>query len=146
LDEDALIAQILKSNLAEIGIDVQIQGLETLAFLDSAFSLESDMTIWNYGAVSPDVSDPLSWIMATEWLFSGYETDTLLDQFFAYAEAATPEEDQAIVAQIQDEAIDEAAAIAIMEGSFLHGVNPDLNGFWAAPWGLYYYDTISLNS
>jgi peptide/nickel transport system substrate-binding protein len=146
LDEDALIAQILKSNLAEIGIDVQIQGLETLAFLDSAFSLESDMTIWNYGAVSPDVSDPLSWIMATEWLFSGYETDTLLDQFFAYAEAATPEEDQAIVAQIQDEAIDEAAAIAIMEGSFLHGVNPDLNGFWAAPWGLYYYDTIQLGS
>ena len=145
-DEDALIAQILKSNLADIGIDVQLQGLETLAFLDSAFGLASDMTIWNYGAVSPDVSDPLAWIMVTEWLFSGYETDTLLDQFYAYAEAATPEEEQAIVAQIQDDAIDEAAAIAVMEGSFLHGVNPDLSGFWSAPWGLYYYDTIQLGS
>ncbi len=142
-DEDTLVAQVFQSNLAELGFDLELTGLETLAFIDAAWSLESDMAMWTYGAIQPDSADPMNWIMATVWLFSGYETDTLLDQFFAYAEAETPADQEAIVAQIQDDAIDAAAAIAYAQGSYLHAVNPDLSGFWSAPWGLYYYDTIS---
>lgn len=142
-DEDVLTVQVLQANLAEIGFDLQLTGLETLAFIDAAWSLESDMATWTYGAIQPDSADPMNWIMATVWLFSGYETDTLLDQFFAYAEAETPADQEAIVAQIQDDAIDAAAAISYAQGSYVHAVNPDLSGFWSAPWGLYYYDTIS---
>ncbi len=144
-DEDVLIAQILQANLAEIGFDLELNGLETLAFLDTVWALESDMMIWNYGAIQPDMGDPMNWIMATGWLFSGYETDTLLDQFFAYAEAATPADQEAIIAEAQNDAIDAAAAIAMAEGSFLHAANPDMSGFWSAPFGLHYYDTISIN-
>jgi ABC-type transport system substrate-binding protein len=141
---DTLVVQIIQANLAEIGIDVSLSALETGAFLDRAFSIDADMTIWNYGAISPNISDPMIWIYATGWLFSGFETDTLFDQFLAYADAATNEEGQAIVTEIQDGAIDEAAAIAVAEGSYLHAVNQNLTGFASAPWGLYYYDTIGL--
>ncbi len=141
---DTLVVQIIQANLAEIGIDVSLSALETGAFLDRAFSIDADMTIWNYGAISPNISDPMIWIYATGWLFSGFETDTLFDQFLAYADAATNEDMQAIVTEIQDGAIDEAAAIAVAEGSYLHAVNQNLTGFASAPWGLYYYDTIGL--
>jgi len=39
----------------------------------------------------------------------------------------------AIAAEIQDDAIDDAAAVPPAEGSYLHGVNPGLTGFEAAP-------------
>ena len=141
---DTLVVQIIQANLAEVDIEVSLSALETGAFLDRAFSIDADMTIWNYGAISPNISDPLIWIYATGWLFSGQETDTLFDQFLAYADAATNADMQAIIAEVQDGAIDEAAAIAVAEGSYLHAVNQDLTGFDSAPWGLYYYDTISL--
>jgi peptide/nickel transport system substrate-binding protein len=142
-DLDTLISQIIQANLAEIGFDVSLTSLETGAFLDRAFSIDADMTIWNYGAIQPDMGDPMNWIIATGWLFSGFETDTLFEQFLEYAGAATEEEQEAIVAQIQDDAIDNAAAIPLAEGSYLHAVNPNLVGFESAPWGLYYWDTIS---
>ncbi len=141
---DTLIVQILQANLAEIGIEVSLSALETGAFLDRAFAIDADMTIWNYGAISPNISDPLIWIWATGWLFSGYEGDTLFDQFLAYAEAETDEDMQAIITEVQDGAIDHAAAIAVAEGSYLHAVNQGLSGFASAPWGLYYYDTIKI--
>ncbi len=145
-DLDALMGQIIQSNLAEIGFDVTLTGLETGAFLDRAFTIDADITVWNYGAVSPDISDPLSWIMVTAWLFSGQETDTLLDDFFAYAVAETPEAAQAVIVDVQDKAIDDAAAIALAEGFYLTAVNPALTGFASAPWGLHYYDTIGWGS
>jgi len=140
-----LISQVVQANLAEIGIEVQLASLETGAFLDRAFTFDADITPFSYGAISPDMYDPLSWIMATGWLFTGYETDTLLGHFLDYAGALTPEDQQAVVAQIQDEAIDAAAAIAVAEGSYLHAVGQNLSGFESAPWGLYYYDTISID-
>jgi ABC-type transport system substrate-binding protein len=143
-DLDTLVSQIVQANLTEIGVDVTLSALETGAFLDRAFSVDADITIWNYGAIQPDMGDPMIWIWATSWLFSGYETDTLFDDFLAYAEAPTEADQEAVVAKIQDEAIDAAAAIAVAEGSYLHAVNTDLTGFWSAPWGLYYYDTIAL--
>jgi peptide/nickel transport system substrate-binding protein len=142
-DLDTLIGQIVQANLAEIGFDVTLSGLETGAFLDRAFSVDADIAVWNYGAVSPDISDPISWVAVTGWLFSGYETDTLWNDFYEYAVAETDEDAQAVIARIQDGAIDAAAAIAVAEGHYLHAVNPDLTGFASAPWGLHYYDTIA---
>jgi len=143
---DVLIAQVLQANLDEIGIDVTLGGLETGAFLDRAFTVDADMTIWNYGAISPGIHDPFIWLAATEWLFSGWETDTLWGWFFAYAEAATDAEMQAIATEVQDLSFNEAHAIGIGEGSYIHAVNRSLTGFESAPWGLYYYDTIALGS
>ncbi len=68
---DTLVAQVVQSNLKDVGIDVTLTGLETGAFLDRAFGLDSDMMIWSYGAISPDVVDPMGWILGTSMLFTG---------------------------------------------------------------------------
>lgn len=146
LPADHLVAQIVQSNLAEVGIDVRLTGLETGAFLDRAFGLDADMVLWSYGAISPDVIDPVGWILGTSWLFTGWETDTLLDQWFAYTATDSAEEKQAIITQIQDQAIENAQAISLAEFEVLHAARDTVRDFASPPWGVYYYDPIWLES
>lgn len=142
---DALVAQIVEANLAEIGIDATLSGLETGAFLDRAFGLDADMVLWSYGAISPDAIDPLGWFLATSWLFTGQETDTLFEQFLAYSAADTSAAKQAIITRIQDQALENAQAISLSEFQVLQATGPKVNGFASAPWGLYYWDPIWLD-
>lgn len=139
---DALLAQIVKDNLAKIGIEVNLTGLETLAFLDRAFSLDADMVLWSYGAISPDVSDPLGWIGGTGYLFTGYDTAAFDANRTSYLTTVSADDKHTAIVAIQDEALDQAAVIALAETPTVHAVAAGLTGFAPAPWGLYYFDTI----
>ena len=139
---DALIAQFVQSDLAAVGIEVALTGLETLAFLDRAFTVDADMMIWSYGAISPDVSDPLGWIAGTANLFTGADAAVLDEQRAAYLTTTDAAVKAAAITAIRDDAIDTAAAIALAETRTLHAASADVTGFASAPWGLYYVDTI----
>jgi peptide/nickel transport system substrate-binding protein len=139
---DGLVAQIVSANLARIGIDVKLTGLETLAFVDRAYSLNADMLVWSYGAVSPDLADPLAWIDGTGYLFTGYDRSHFDEQHKTYLSTTSPALKRAAVVAMQDEALEQAAVIALAEYSTIHAVAANLSGFAPAPWGLYYYDTI----
>lgn len=142
---DHLVAQILKENLAEVDVDLTLTALETGAFLSRAYGLDADMVLWSYGAVSPDVVDPLGWITGTSWLFTGFETDTVTQQFFAYGATESPAEKQAIVEQVQDDALRNAQAISLTEFQVQHAVRSRVSGFEPAPWGMYYWDSIKVS-
>jgi len=140
---DELVAQIVKANLAKIGINVKLTGLETLAFIDRAFAGKADMVVWSYGAISPDISDPLGWIAGTRYLFSGYDQRAFDKQRNAYLSTTSPAVKHRAVVAIQDEALRQAPAIALAEYPTIGAVATNLEGYAPAPWGLYYYDTIS---
>lgn len=142
---DHLVAQILKENLAEVDVDLSLTALETGAFLSRAYGLDADMVLWSYGAVSPDVVDPLGWITGTSWLFTGFETDTVTAQFFAYGATESADEKKAIVTQVQDDALRNAQAISLTEFQVQHAVSDRVSGFASAPWGMYYWDTIQVS-
>lgn len=142
IPDDLLVAQIIHSNLAEIGIEVKLTGLETGAFLDRAFGLDADMVLWSYGAISPDVSDPIGWIIGTSWLFTGFDTATLQGQLDAYNASASAQEKKKIITQVQDQALQNAQAISLAEYDVLHAAAKKVHGFASAPWGLYYWDPI----
>jgi peptide/nickel transport system substrate-binding protein len=143
LRRDDLVAQVIQSNLAELGIDVQVRGLETGAFVDRAFALDADMVLWTYGAVSPDMVDPLGWILGTNWLFTGFELDTLGEIYDRYVEAESESQRLELVTEFQDHAAREIPAISLAEFEVIHAVADGIDGFEPAPWGLYYYDTLS---
>lgn len=140
---DALVAQILQSNLAKIGIKVKLTGLETLAFVDRAFGQKADMVVWSYGAISPDISDPLGWIAGTGYLFSGYDQKHFEAERNRYLATTSSSAKHDAVVAIQDEALKQAPAIALAEYPTIGAVATNLKGYAPAPWGLYYYDTIS---
>lgn len=143
-EADNAVAQIMKENLHEIDIDLKLTPLETGAFLDRAYGLDSDMVIWSYGAISPDVIDPLAWIVGTSWLFSGADTARVEEQFAQYAATENSEERLAIIRQLQDDAAVELPVFAVAEFQALHAAGPRVEGFEPTPWGLYRMDTITL--
>lgn len=143
-EADNDVAQILKQNLNAIGIQLKLSPLETGAFLDKAYGLTADLVIWSYGAVSPDVVDPLAWISGTSWLFSGVNTDKVTQQFGAYASAPDPAAKQAIIRDVQDDGITELPAAALAQFQVLYAVAPRVHGFAPTPWGMYHWSQITL--
>lgn len=139
------VAQIVKQNLADIGITLTLSPLETGAFLDRAYGLTADLVLWSYGAVSPDVVDPLAWISGTSWLFSGVKTEQVTQQFHQYAAASTASEKQSIIRQVQDDGITELPAAALAQFQVLYGVSPRVHGFAPTPWGMYHWSQITLS-
>lgn len=140
---DAQVAQIVQANLAKIGIRVKLTGLETLAFIDRAFGLKAGMVVWSYGAISPDIQDPLGWIAGTSYLFTGYNQSRFEKERTAYVTTTSPAVKHRAVVAIQNEALAQAPAIALAEYPTIGAVATNLRGYSPAPWGLYYYDTIS---
>ncbi|MGH2973686.1 MAG: ABC transporter substrate-binding protein [Solirubrobacterales bacterium] len=142
---DTLIAQIVKSNLAQIGITANLQGLETGTFIGDAFGLKDPLVLWSYGPISPDASDPLAWLVGTNDLFTGYDAAWLKHQYDAYTASDSDTTKQRIITQIQDWYIDHVPAVALTQGSVIHATASNVHGFAPAPWGLYYYDRIWLS-
>jgi peptide/nickel transport system substrate-binding protein len=141
--EHELAAQVIQANLADLGIDIELRGLETGAFIDRAFALDADIVLWSYGPVSPDVSDPLGWILGTSWLFTGFNTGSLGQIYDDYVASDSDAQRAELVTEFQDEAIREVPAVAFAETQVIHAVADGIGGFAPAPWGLFYYDTLS---
>jgi peptide/nickel transport system substrate-binding protein len=141
--EHELAAQVIQSNLAELGVDVELTGLETGAFVDRAFALDADIVLCSYGPVSPDVSDPLGWILGTSWLFTGLDIGPLAEIYDEYVAAGSESQRTDLVTEFQDQAIREVPAVAFAETEVIHALADGIEGFAPAPWGLFYYDTLS---
>lgn len=143
---DNVVAQILREDLAELGIDLTLSPLETGAFLDRAYGGDADLVLWSYGAISPDTVDPLGWILGTSWLFSGADTAALAEKFAAYTATETDAEKQAIASRVQDQAIEDLPAVALTEFQVLYAVADRVTGFEATPWGMYRWSAISVET
>ena len=142
---DNNVAQIIKQNLTALGIDLKLTPLETGTFLDRAYGLKSDLVLWSYGPVSPDVSDPLAWISGTSWLFSGTNTDRIVGQFNAYAAAQDSTAREAVIREVQDDAASQVLAAPVAQFQVLDAVGKRVKGFAPAPWGMYFWSKITLS-
>lgn len=142
---DNVVAQILKEDLAAIGIDLTLSPLETGTFLDRAYGGDADLVLWSYGAISPDVVDPFGWILGTGWLYSGFDTTELGEQFTAYTASETDAEKQAIAGHMQDAANRDVPAVALAEFQVLYALSDRTEGFAATPWGMYRWASITLD-
>ncbi|GAA1776647.1 ABC transporter substrate-binding protein [Leucobacter iarius] len=141
---DVLIAQILQAGFEQVGVRLKLSGLETGTFIDRAYGHDADMVLWSFGAVSPDVVDPMSWFTGTSWLFSGLDTGPLLGRIDEYRRTADPAERERIVAAVQDAAVEELPAINLAQYSVQHAVKSNVSGFAPTPWGMYALDTIEV--
>jgi peptide/nickel transport system substrate-binding protein len=100
------------------------------------------MVVWSYGAISPDMFDPIGWVLGTSWLFTGDDTKALKAEYDAYNAAPTDAAKLKIVTQIQDENLQTAQALPLASFQILQGVSSKVKGFASAPWGMYYWDPI----
>lgn len=85
------------------------------------------MVLWTFGAVSQTSLTRVNWISGTGWLFSGQDTAKLIEQSGAYATSSDDASAKKIVEEIQNEAINDAAAIALAQFNVRHTVKPSIS-------------------
>jgi peptide/nickel transport system substrate-binding protein len=141
--QDTLIAQIVQSSLAEVGVDVKLVGLETGTFIDRLYGGEFDLAVWAYGAISPDMVDPIGWLLATANNFAGSKAG-LLASYNRYIAADTDAAKKAVVTEVQDKLATDVPFVTLAEASVLYAAASGVRGLAVAPWGVHYYDTIWL--
>lgn len=138
----ALTAQLVQADLAEIGIDVELQAMDSGSSFSAMSTGEYDLALFSYNAISPDVSDPAQYVAATGMMFTGGPTDELWALLADYEAAPSADDKQALVADVQQLLFDEAPFVALANRGALTGVAPEVNGLNVMPWGVFDFSTI----
>jgi peptide/nickel transport system substrate-binding protein len=139
---DGLLAQVLQSNLAAIGITVKLNGVDTATLEGVFYAGKFELGLWEINAISPDCIDPLVYLAGTYWSFSGYPVAGLQALLKKYDDTSSSSVKKHVVAEIQDQAFEQAPVIALDHTDFALAVQSNIEGVLASPWGYFYYDTV----
>ncbi len=132
------MATIMQSELAEIGITVDIKVLEWGAYLDGLLKGEHDMFIlgWNCQSPDPDVAlfGPFHSTMKSSnyTLFANPEVDGLIEKGRGMANGA---ERQAVYYTIQKKIVEQAPWVFLMNAEQVVGANKRVSGFKPSVFG-----------
>jgi peptide/nickel transport system substrate-binding protein len=142
---EKLLASSIQADLAAIGAKLKIVGLDTGAHIQKLYGGDFQLGLWFLAAISPDVIDPIGFVLATGWDTSGLDTTQLSKDYADYTEAASDAEQQAVVRRIEDEAYERVPYVPLRHVRYVTAVKPEVQGLKVAPWGMYYIDTIWLD-
>lgn len=137
-----LLAQIVAANLAEIGITVNLVPQDAGARWDNLTSGNYQLASFAYNAISPDVSDPISYVTATDGMFTGFASDEVDAQVAAYQQTADPAEKKAAIAAVQDVYLQEAPFISLGHLQSLGAAQSSVSGIQLTLWGTYALETV----
>ena len=141
-----LMAQMIQSNLGEVGVQVELRSADPASAFASISAGDYDLAIYSYNAISPDAADPAQYVAATQTMFTGADPDQLWTMLADYEAAPTSEEKMAQVTAIQDALFEEAPFIALAHSQSLTGVSEDVQGMTIMPWGVYDLSTVWKNA
>lgn len=144
-DDQVQMAQILQSNLAELGITVEIKVMPWLSMVDENSSPDTapEMSALNMGAFTGDSvfflkqnfhsvysGQPYNWSF-----YENSEFDSLIDQATATVDE---EEKKALLDQAQQVLVDDCAALYIVSPDSVEAINNTYKGFKIHPLDYYY--------
>jgi peptide/nickel transport system substrate-binding protein len=134
---DLLAAQAIQPMLADVGIDVQIKQLDSATMLTRLSSSDYQLAIGNYSAQAPTPVDPLSFVAATGYLFTGADPTAALGALSAVSAAKDPAGQAQAVAEFEQQNYD-ATTVAPLVSPFVSAVaGPATHGLELLPSGLY---------
>ncbi|MFA1821740.1 glutathione ABC transporter substrate-binding protein [Virgibacillus oceani] len=145
------IAEIIQSQLNEIGIELEIEMMETGAYLEQTANGETDMHVGSWGTVTLDADYGLYPMFHSEnagapgnrSFFSNEEVDDLLEQ----ARQTTEEEERLeLYKEVQQIIVDEAPIVPIYHSVLLAGLRDEVNGFYQYPSSFPYLRNVTLDS
>ncbi|QIG39495.1 ABC transporter substrate-binding protein [Microbacterium sp. 4R-513] len=137
-----LLAQIVADNLAEIGITVNLVPQDAGARYTNLTNGDYQLASFAYNAISPDVSDPISYVTATDGMFTGFTSPEVDEQVAAYQQTADPEEKKAAITALQDIYSEQAPFIALGHLPSLGAAQKTVRDIQLTLWGTYALETI----
>ncbi len=138
----SLVAQITQDSLAKIGIEVKLRGSDAGTMLGAMDEGDFDLAAFAYNAISPDASDPATFIATTNGMYSGVSTDRLFELLSKYDAVSGAEEKEALISKMQDNLFEDPPFIALVHRSALEGKGASVQGFSMTPWGNYDLATV----
>ena len=143
-------ATAVQAQLAEIGIDVEIEIVEWGAYLEDTAAGEHDMFILGWTTVTGDAdyglyplfhSDNFG-VAGNRTFFATDELDSVLEE----ARQSSDEDERLdLYSRAQEILVDEAPMIPIHHPEFLLAVSDDVEGLWQHPTGILMLRDVSLN-
>lgn len=128
-------AQIIQSDLAEVGITVTITSLAFAEFFDRFTTGGHQAVLWGYEAVVSPPSDIIGYYFATAGFFGGWDTTEALDQFLTVQAAGDPAVKQATIAAYETMMADGAYSIPLAERFWVAGHRTELRNVVMNPTG-----------
>lgn len=134
---DLLAAQAIQPMLADVGINVQIKQVDSATLLSRMATADYQMVIGNYSAQAPTPVDPLSFVAATSYLFTGADPNLALGALAAVSGASTPADEAEAVAQFEAQNYDAATVVPLLSPYVSSVIGPGTHGLALLPSGLY---------
>ncbi|PVZ95378.1 hypothetical protein DDQ50_02340 [Amnibacterium flavum] len=135
-------AQILVTQLAEIGIDLELEPTDTATMNGRLADGDFDLARSGAGAISPTIFDPIGLILATSYVYSGVDATVMTDNFVT----GTSTTDDAVVEQavvaIQDDALKQNGYIGVIDLATNWAAQSYITGFVPIQYMVYYTDKL----
>jgi ABC-type transport system substrate-binding protein len=139
---DLLAGQAIQPMLEEVGITVQIKQVDSATLLARMASGDFQMVVGNYTAQAPTPVDPLSFVAATGYLFTGADPNLALGALVAVSSASDPAAQAEAVAEFEKQNYDAATVVPLVSPYVSSVAGAGTHGLELLPSGL--YDAASL--
>lgn len=132
------IAEIIQEQLAEIGVDLDVEMMETGAYLEKTANGEMDMFVGSWGTVTLDADYGLYPMFHSENIGepgnrSFYQNDEL-DQLLEQSREATNDDERLdLYEKSQQLIIDDAPIVPLYHSVLLAGLQDEVHGFYQYP-------------
>lgn len=137
-----LMAQIIQQDLEQAGITVTLQAADSATAFAAQSAGKYQLGIFAYNAISPDVSDPAWYAVATQTMFTGQDPARATDLLNAYSATSDVAEKKTEITALQDLWFEQAPFLALAHTSALTAVRPVVHGADVTLWGTYYLDSV----
>jgi peptide/nickel transport system substrate-binding protein len=137
------VAEVVESQLAEVGVTVSLNGVDSATTFGRATSSDFDIVMLQAGAVSPTAFDPLGFLMVAFYPWTGADTTVITEQFVAGTSTTDPAAQAAAIGIAQDDARAQNTVIGMYNWSQVYAVSTDVEGFSPFPYLVWYPDGMS---
>jgi ABC-type transport system substrate-binding protein len=134
---DLLAAQAVVPMLEAAGISARIQQVDSATFLTRLSTGDYTAAIGNYSAMAPTAVDPLSFVAATAFLFSGADVTPAMTAIGGVSAADTTAGQAAAVAPFEQDVYDTTAVAPLLSPAVAAVAAPNVHGLELLPSGLY---------
>nr|WP_245719449.1 glutathione ABC transporter substrate-binding protein [Pelagirhabdus alkalitolerans] len=143
-------ATVVQDELADLGIDVEIEIVEWGAYLENTAAGEHDMFVLGWSTVTGDADYGMYPLFHSDnfgepgnrTFLENEELDALLEEG---RQNPDPEERQEIYSEAQEILVEEAPMLYIHHQEFLLAVSDEVQGLWQHPTGILMLDDVYLD-
>jgi peptide/nickel transport system substrate-binding protein len=122
-------ANLIREDLATIGITVELDPADSATIFSKASSGDFDMAISGIAAISPTAFDPASFLLAAWYPWTGSDSAVLQEEYLRGTRTEKDDERDDAIRNIQNDANDQATVIGLWHDPASYAVSSRVGGF-----------------